>query len=176
MTDTMTSINRFNPYHTEDMNQLTIFFYRPRDHKGKISELAQRFCGLHHDGTVYSHVSVAYGYTCVDFTTDGITCTEDVESFMENYREAADILTYRITDEQHAEAVDFIADAAEENYCVTFRDYILPIANFKLNRPIKEYLLSCTAPVYVTLNWLLPHRLCFFPTVLYRQLVDKSQW
>jgi hypothetical protein len=176
MTDTLTSINSFNPYHTEDMNQLTIFFYRPRDHKGKISELAQRFCGLHHSGTVYSHVSVAFGYTCIDFTTDGITCTEDVESYMENYREAADVLTYRITDEQSAFAMDFIAEAAEENYYVCFRDYIMPMLRWKNKLQIREYLPSCTAPVYVTLDWLAPHPLCFFPTVLYRQLVDKQLW
>lgn len=170
MTNLLEQINILQD--NEDMQRFTVFFYKPRwDYKGWLSWLGQRLLGL---TDVYSHVSVAYGFTCVDFTTDGIVCTTDARSYYENYREAADVLTFNISDEQFEQAIDFIEFAAEEEYYVDFTQFLKPSYLYLRKKHIREYMLSCTAPVYVTLDWLEPDPLCYCPTILREQLTRYS--
>jgi len=160
---------------SDNAPHITLFFYEPTTWHGRICCWIQRRVGFERP---YSHVVVGTsGGTIFDYTTDGIEVFDNkVEVWLEYYREAADVRTYAVADENYEVLVVFLSIQLRDGFYIRWSDYAIPTLAYIMGLDVSWIPVSCTAPALVALP-IYAHSLAYLPGVLHELLdiYDKSE-
>jgi hypothetical protein len=150
-------------------HSITLFFYKPTSWHGRVCCLIQRLLGFERP---YSHVVLGTSAgTIYDYTTDGIQVFNNERGvWLEYYREADDVRTYTVAEENYNDLMIFLGIQLTSNFYIRWSDYAVPTLAHILGVELGWLPISCTAPALVALP-IYTHSLAYLPAVLH-QLLD----